>query len=259
MKPYRVITFNVLEGWRDCQISARELLPGSERRAAAYAWLASKKPAIVGLQELDRFTAEQLAEDATVWGHPYTEFLDCGCSIGVTSRSPIEMIEKKFDMHHGLLHVRIDGIDLFVTHFTPAAQDEDVRAGEIAIVVKRLSVSRAAGRPCVLMGDLNALSPQDDALMGEASRGWYPEAWPREDGGPSYATIRALLEAGWVDPLPKHRAAGLPEYPERPRYDFTLLSADLAESSVGAEYWQDEETGAWSDHWPVSVDLNWPV
>ena len=49
-----------------------------------------------------------------------------------------------------------------------------------------------------------------------------------------------------------------PAFGERPRYDYTLISPSLAQRSTAAHYWQNEETGQWSDHWPVGVDLVWP-
>ncbi len=256
--PYRIITYNILEGWRNDTITGRTLLPGDQRRQAAYTWLANQRPAVVGLQELCRFSAAQLATDAHQWNHPHSAFLDCGYSIGLTAASPIEVIEQKLDMHHGLLHARVDGIDFLVTHFTPHAERQQERRQEVAIILERAQTIQQAGRPCLLMGDLNALSPEDDALTGPASTKWYPSSWPLADGRPDYTTIQALLDGGLIDPWPHHRAPDTPPFSERPRYDFTLLSPDLAQRSIGAHYWQNGETGQWSDHWPVGVDLDWP-
>ena len=255
---YRIISYNILEGWGDEKLGGRALLPGAERRAAAYAWLGRRQPAVVGFQELCGFTGAQLERDALSWGHGHSAFLDCGYSMGVTARSPIEVVEKKKDMHHGLLHVRIDGIDMLVTHFTPHGQRQEERRQEVAIVLERVRRARLAGQPCLLMGDLNAVSPQDDHLIGEACMAWYPSDWPQIDGRPEYYAIQALLDGGLVDPWTKHRDPDLAAFAERPRYDFTLISADLAAHSVDAHYWKDAETDAWSDHWPVGVDLTWP-
>lgn len=255
---YRIITYNVLQGWADTTLRGRTLLPGAERRDAAYAWLARQRPAIVAMQELDRVSEGQLAEHAAGWGHGYSALLECGCNIGVTARAPIAVIEKKQDMHHGLLHVRVDGIDVMATHLTPYADCLEVRQQEISILTERVQAADRARQPCVVLGDLNALSPEDDDLVGPASMAWYPEEWPLVDGRPDYSTLRELLKAGLVDPWVKHRAADTAVFPERPRYDYTLLSADLATHSVDAHFWQNDETGAWSDHWPIGVDLTWP-
>ena len=65
---YRIISYNILEGWGDETLGGRALLPGAERRAAAYAWLGRRQPAVVGFQELCGFTGAQLERDALSWG-----------------------------------------------------------------------------------------------------------------------------------------------------------------------------------------------
>ena len=255
---YRIITYNVLQGWADTSLRGRTLLSGAQRRDAAYSWLARQGPAVVSMQELDRVTVSQLAKDAARWGHGYSALLECGCNIGVTARTAIDVIEKKLDMHHGLLHVRVDGIEVLATHFTPYADCLEERRREISIVTERVQAAARARQPCVVLGDLNALSPGDDDLIGPASMAWYPTEWPLVDGRPDYSTLRELLNSGLVDPWVQHRAVDTAVFPERPRYDYTLLSTDLAAHSVDAHFWQNEETGAWSDHWPIGVDLAWP-
>jgi hypothetical protein len=60
-----------------------------------------------------------------------------GYIVGITSRYPIEIIEKRVEgMHHGLIHVRINGIDVIVTHFSPFQWS--VRNKEAAIVAEKV-------------------------------------------------------------------------------------------------------------------------
>ncbi len=258
--PYRVITFNVLVGFNDYRVGD-PYLPGAERKQAAYEWLEEQQPDLVGLQEMNGYTLEELQTDAKAWGHDHAVLLkENGYDIALTAKRPIEVVERVTDgFHHGLLHCRVDGIDVFVTHFYPGKENQR-RMQEMAAVLERMQQVMDDERPCLVMGDLNALSPQDDSLFGETARHWHVDLWqwPLTDGKPYYNVLQQALDAGLVDAWVKHRPEDQPQFPGRPRIDYVLASPEFAARSRAAEWVESEEMHKLSDHPPVVADFDWP-
>ena len=72
--------------------------------------------------------------------------------IGVLSVYPIDVLEKRVggDFHHGLLHVRIAGVHLFITHLTPfTAAERQSEAIAIAVLATTI-VPPGSSLPVVL-------------------------------------------------------------------------------------------------------------
>ncbi len=258
--PYRVISFNILVGFENYRVGD-PYLPGEERKQAAYKWLAEQQPDLVGLQEMNGYTTEQLLTDAKTWGHEHAVLCkESGYDIALTSRSPIEVVERITEgFHHGLLHCRVDGIDVFVTHFYPGKENER-RMKEMAAVLERVQQAIDAGRPCLVMGDLNALSPQDAKLFGETARHWHVDLWqwPLVDGKPHYGALQQALDTKLTDIWVKHRPDDQPQFPGRPRIDYVLASPDLAARSSAADWVESEAMHKISDHPPLVADFDWP-
>ena len=163
LKPqqFGVISYNILEGFTN---RASDRFPeGAARRKAVSEWLADQAPAIVGFQELNGYTQERLAEESHAWGHGHAATVkEGGYIVGLTSREPIEVVERHLEgMHHGLLHARTMGIDCFVVHLSPFKARHRQREAEM--ILQRVKIAMDGGKPVIVMGDFNAFSPADRA------------------------------------------------------------------------------------------------
>ena len=152
----KVLTYNIWNGY--------DWGKDETRRAEVTGWIKQQAPDIVALQELCEYTSGKLEEDAGVWGHSYSVLLKTtGYSVGITSRYPIEVREKIRDgMHHGALHCVINGIDVFVIHFSP--HEISIRRREAGIIMDRLSQVRERNPAYLVLGDFNCMSPFDADL-----------------------------------------------------------------------------------------------
>ena len=253
---FSVVTYNVLEGFRDYRVGD-PYMKGRDRLHAAQKWLREQRPDIVGLQELNGYTVESLKEDAAAWGHSYVVLLkESGYDMGLTSKSPIEVVERVVTgMHHGLLHVRVKGIDVIVTHFFPG-DDNARKLREAQLVISRVEKAQKEGRECIVLGDLNASTRLDEPLFGAVAKSWYETwNWKLTDGRPFYDTLDALNNAGLTDVWAARRGSNYPQFPGRPRVDYVLATPRLAATCVSA-YWADTECmHTISDHAPIVAEF----
>ena len=153
---FKVITYNIWNGydWGKDEV----------RRAEVGEWISKQEPSMVALQELCKYTAEKLEEDALSWGHLYSVLLKTtGYSVGLTSKYPIIVKEKILDgMHHGALHCNVKGIDVFVLHFHPGSIS--FRRDEVAIMLDKFASVREHNQHYMVLGDFNSHSPYDADL-----------------------------------------------------------------------------------------------
>jgi endonuclease/exonuclease/phosphatase family metal-dependent hydrolase len=257
---FRIITYNVWVGYRD---GAHPRLPcydsGEKRKEGIYRWLQQQDPDVVVYQELIGYTDEQLQKEARALGHPYALIhKDKGMAMGISSKYPIEIYEILGEeaMHHGLLYGRTGGVDILATHLWPSF-DETI-LDEVNKVIKRARESMASQRPLLLLGDLNAFSPQDDPYVSEETMYLYVNQWKwgLENGRPSYRVIQALLDTGLQDvclKFPKNDPA------RAQRYDYIFASPELADKCTDAIHFQEDSLLLLSDHFPVMAAFNWAV
>jgi endonuclease/exonuclease/phosphatase family metal-dependent hydrolase len=151
-----VLTYNIWNGY--------EFGRDTVRKEKLLRWLSGRKADVVAWQELCNYTEDKLRADAALLGHPYSLLLkQSGYSVGVSSRFPILLKERILrGMHHGALHVEIEGIDFFIVHLAPHSYVK--RQEEADILLDRLKPVLASGRSYMLMGDFNAHSSSDDDL-----------------------------------------------------------------------------------------------
>ncbi len=254
---FRVISYNVWVGY-----STNPTMPsGQTRKEAIYEWLNQQQPDIVGFQELNGYSEEKLRQEAAAWGHQYAATNKSGGYIvGVTSRYPIEMIEKRVEgMHHGLVHVRTAGIDVIVTHFSPFQWA--VRNKEAAIVSEKVRQVTAEGHPVIVMGDLNARSPQDGPWITQdyirrkkETDDRYDHVQNLEDGAVSYTCLQTLLDCGLKDVYVPWRKDE--DVKKHSRIDYILASDDLAHKVRIAGSKAQEQFSHYSDHYPVIADFS---
>jgi exodeoxyribonuclease-3 len=252
----RVISYNILEGFE----TDKTMPNGMMRKKAVSDWLYEQQPDIVGFQELNGYSEEKLQREAAQWGHAYAATNKTGGYIvGITSRYPIDVIEKRVEgMHHGLIHVRTNGIDVIATHFSPFQWS--VRNNEAAIVVEKVKTCLHNNQPVIVMGDLNANSPQDADLVTEdylrhrkASDDRHDHVQNLEDGKVSFTCLQTLLECGLLDvyvPFKEDSQAG-----RRMRIDYILASQDLAKTVQKASWLVQPKFKDYSDHYPVVADF----
>ena len=201
----RLLQWNVRDG---CGASL-PFIAEPERLGGIGAWVRRSGVDVLGLNELNGWSASTFGQLAQAWGLPYSVLLEgaTGYHLGLASRWPLALEEANFSapFHHGVLIGQVAGIRVAVTHLSPA--DAGARLREAEELVERGRRGGAA-RGLVLMGDLNTLSPLDtpehDAI-GLAARLAADPALARKflrpatELGIDYAPMAALLRGGLHD------------------------------------------------------------
>lgn len=270
----KVISYNIWNGY--------DWGKDEHRRAELVNWVKEQNPDMVGLQELCNYTSGKLAEDANGWGHKYSVLLKTtGYSVGLTSKFPIEVVEKiRGKMHHGALHCRTNGIDVFVVHFSPSSYKK--RREEAKIIIQKLAAVALINRHYLVMGDFNAHSPYDADLYknnvvrdrtrkSEAGKG---DKGNLANGEIDFAVLSSLLGFPLIDICQKY-SQGMAErgsFPARSlekvnqeteeeltnrmeRIDYILVSEELGKNAVSGQVHNGESNWYLSDHYPVSVEF----
>ena len=124
-------------------------------------WINSQKPNIIALQELNGISEKSLGEYAKRWGHSYAvTHKKGGFPVGLTSKEPIEVIERKSKgYHHGFLHCKTYGIHFFVVHFWPG------KFTEVDKILRRIERLLVLKEKVVILGDFNGCSRKDEAFL----------------------------------------------------------------------------------------------
>ena len=263
----RIISYNILNGfdW------GKDL----EREARLVEWMKGQDPEVVALEELCGFTQAKLEALAKRWGHPYAAIVkENGYPVGITSRQPIEVVNKLVNGYgHGLLHVKTYGFDFFVTHLNPSSTaTRQVEAQRIMAYAKKNNVA-----DFMLMGDMNSHSPFDADYMEShavelAAKYGGAASQNLMDGHFDYAPIATFLAYPLIDicrlyVAPENRTSfptpvlmNVSKHPSvrektAERLDFILTTPAIAKLAVDGFIWNDETTAYLSDHYPVGIDL----
>lgn len=268
----KIITYNIWNGFDWGKDTARH-----ERFVQ---WVRAQDPDVLALQELCGYTPEKLRKDAAAWGHSYSVLLKTeGYPVGITSNQPIKPQEKLLEgLWHGMLHVETHGIDFFVVHLSPA--DHQFRMREAGVITER--VKAIENENFVILGDFNAVSPQDADL--NKTKTSLLERYRRNDarnekhdnlrdGYWDYAVMSTFLSLPAIDI--GHRLAAASErytFPtpvlvgqyyddaahvarSRHRIDYIMVSPELAKGTQAVQFFHDREVDRLSDHYPVGVEL----
>lgn len=224
-------------------------------------WLKQKQAGVVGLQELNGNTELSLNEMARQWGHMYSVILkEKGFPVGLTSKEPIEVIERKIEgFHHGFLHCRTYGIDFFIVHFWPGKNHE------VEYILEKIERLHENGRRVILMGDFNAHSRKDSEFLATKQR-----------VDARFEVVDRVESKGFVDVVHKHDAQAkiscaspitIPRWSKtikeleskQCRIDFVFADKALADHSVSATIIRSDELDKISDHYPVVAQFRLPV
>jgi endonuclease/exonuclease/phosphatase family metal-dependent hydrolase len=243
-------------------------------------WIAEQAPDVVALQELTNISDARLAELAAGWDHRHTALLKTsGFSVGLTSNSPIELLDSiREGMHHGALHVRIDGIHYFAVHLSPFRWS--VRTTEAEILLSKIKPLIDRGEKVIVLGDFNAMSPADreltDSLPNRLTKARTSDAKHDHvenlrDGAFDYSVMKRFFDAGLVDTtLPFLERSGATRWTcttgiwseaktdppsDGSRIDFILASPNLARSSIDSHIPRAGILNRTSDHYPVCVEF----
>ena len=240
-------------------------------------WMAAQAPDVVALQELNSYTEDKLAADATAWGHQHSVLLKTdGFPTGITSRFPITDVQRlREGFHHGLLRCRIAGIWFYVIHFHPS---NFARRIEEAGLLQQNAASLPEQDPrIVLIGDFNGFAPVDRRHYDQDSR-LVPffqqldtknkDARNLNQGHLDYGGLEAILAQGYVDLLDQHRdpaevfqgtfptpLVSDEDHGTDRRIDYIFASPSLAPATVSVSILRDAVTEGLSDHYPVTATL----
>ncbi len=240
-------------------------------------WMKAQSPDVVSLQELNGYTAEKLAADATSWGHEHSVLLkEDGFPTGITSRFPITDVKRiREGMHHGLLRCRIQGIWFYVIHFHPS---NFARRIEEATLLKLDVKSLPEKNPRVILaGDFNGFSPTDQIHYDSEMKlvPFFQMLDQRDTNARNlnqnrldYGGIEAILSQGYVDLVDRERTRTIPFVGTFPsplvndedhgtdrRLDYIFVSPNLLPQIVSASILRDQATEKFSDHFPVTATL----
>ena len=274
----KVITYNIWNGY--------DWGNDEDRRGRMNSWIDAQDPSVVALQELCKYTPEKLKADAKVWGHGHSVLLKTsGYSVGLTSKFPIEVKGKIMDgMHHGALHCKTNGIDIFVIHFSPGSYRK--RREEVAIILDKLTEVRKSNDRFMVLGDFNAHSPIDADLYNpdgilltrlRESNKDKPLEGNLFNGNLDFAPMAALLAFPLMD-VCQPFTSGIEErgsFPARVlgevnketneeliarmvRIDYVMVSPELSKFCVDAKVKNGEENHLLSDHYPVIAEFKIP-
>ena len=256
-----IISYNILEGFRN---KASSKFPsGATRKQMVTHWIAQQNPTFTALQELNGYNQQKLQHDSKKWQHPHAAILkDTGYSVGLTSKFPITIIEKRRkDMHHGYLHARTAGIEVFVIHLSPFKYKHRQKEADIILAKTKKLIKQ--GKPVVILGDFNAYSPNDKSVLDadtnllksrRASDKRYSHVTNLNNNKIDYTVIQKFLDADLIDPYAKHRKFKKTNVP--PRIDYILVSPNLAKRYKDAQWHNSKSYDQMSDHPPVSLKFN---
>lgn len=170
--------------------------------------------------------------------------------------TPVEGHEQR-----GLLEARVlldDGtppLSVYVTHLD--YKSEEVRMKQVRALLQWTLRDRI--RPHLLLGDFNALAPED--YRGRAAE---LAALQRHERlcsrlGDPIQVLPRLVKAGYVDGA-AGKGVGQSTFPSdepRVRIDYILASSALAPALVKTVRFETDETAIASDHYPVIAEFDW--
>ncbi len=246
-------------------------------------------PDIIAMQEVvhplpleDGITAlEHLAQRlggeyvfTEIWPAGTFPHIPAGLGLALVSRYPILAHAHHRLNHSGpgdtryLLEARLllgdeQYLTVYVTHLE--WRWEDVRVEQVRALL--LWTTRDKGRPHILLGDFNAVHPDDVAEVEKASgRPWaeYATSLPdlfRRQGDPNPRAIARILKAGYVDAF---RAVGEGDgrtyTTDQPllRLDYCFVDPSIGMWLQRARRWDTELARVASDHFPLVVDMAVP-
>lgn len=254
-----IMSYNVKDGFENKDNKKQRFLE----------WIQRYDPDILLFQELNKFTEKSLGEFAKKYGHEYAYIVkEDGYPTGITSRYPLTNVEKilranKYDIfiYHGCIHAECQGIHIFVTHLSPFEVDDRIK--EIKGLVEERIKKLPADAKVLVAGDFNSYNEYDKKAYGPKFETERLQFSPTV--AINYEVTNFMLENGFKDAFTLfsdgHFKQSIPvtitEFPENKgcRYDYIMLSENLAADCVYADILREKNTHALSDHYPNYIRL----
>ena len=254
----KVLNWNVLYGFNHNKAIAQGIR-----------WIKGQDSDVVALQELNGINENSLKNMAKQWGHEHAVILkEEGFPVGLTSRKPIEVIERKVKgFHHGYLHAKTSGIHFFVVHFWPY-KDHEAKA-----IIEKIKPLLKQGKKVVVTGDFNTYSEKDNDYLATRKNLRFPVS---ENNRALYNVVNMFEAKGFVDLIYKHDKKAKYSYPspiimvnngiktmeelkaKRKRIDFIFADETLQTFSTSATIKISKELVMISDHYPTLAEFKLP-
>lgn len=241
----RVLSYNIREGGNDRLVSIAGLI--RQQRPDAVALLEANSRA--GVMNLARNLGME-----PVLGEANNE-----CHVAWLSRLPIQRSEnhRLAVLAKTLLEIEVAWLDgplrLFATHLA-SRHDPQSPAEEMTSILNMLP--RATGWPHLLVGDLNALHPDDSVgspPRDEEKRGDAVE-------GASRHTVQLILEAGYADCYralhPHEPGYTYPSIAPWLRLDYIFASSRMAANLRACDIVMGKEAERASDHFAIWAEFH---
>lgn len=218
---------------------------------------------VIGFNEMNNWSQEKLNKYASQWGfaHSYLYMMENSeYWMAVVSKFPIEFISTYEDeFQHGLLHVKINNINILLTHLVPF--DSKKREIESRFIV---NLTNEIEGPCIIMGDFNSLSPIDHSYYEENNVRDLLTKEPKlykelSNSEINYKPIQQILGAGFHDlgsnrefqySIPTEFGKSI-NSPIKRRIDYILVDDEIIKFNPITEVKKDKKTELISDHFPV--------
>jgi len=272
----KVITYNTWNGFHQMSRYGNN---DTLRKQKFIEWIRRQEADVVALQELMGFSADKLHELGNQVGLPNTVLLkSSGYAVGLASKHPIELIERKIKgMHHGFLHCQVQDIHFFVVHFSPSSYK--MRRKEADTILHRINRDVPSDGEILVLGDFNAVSPYDSSYLNRhpavrnrylrGDRNKMPEEGNLANRAFDFQVLNKFLKKGFKDlvyqddsrnyhriSFPTPALAPGAEWEERGhRIDYILAMPDLGKLCKKALIPHTELTRQISDHFPVVAEF----
>ena len=268
----KIISYNIWNGY--------EWGKDTLRKGNLLDWVKQQNADVIAWQELCNYSEEQLNEDARSIGHSYAVLhKESGYSVGLTSKYPIETIEKIIEgLHHGALHCKTAGVDILVVHLAPHSFKK--RKSEVEIILKRVADIKSLNDHYIITGDFNAHSPFDADLYNNnillnrlrKSKFNLDNNGNLNNDELDYEVISALLSHSLIDVTRKftQKISERGSFPSRAlmavnnetvqelatrleRIDYIFTSQELSKKCIYSKVHNGEPNWYLSDHYPVTA------
>lgn len=250
----KLMTYNIQEGGEDF---LEELTAVLEQAA----------PDIVAIEEAnDEYVFESLAARLG-FEHVLGEGRR-GFHVGVLSRYAILTSQNHADrgeFFHTMLQVQLATpgrpTSLFAAHLYPGYGPafEQRRVEEVAAILRYMEPER--DNPCLLVGDFNALSPQDRLNLDDWPLHWRVQILA-QGGEIGRDAIRAVLESGLTDcfrakfpDATAYPGYTLPATDPNVRLDYIFANRLLLEKLQSCQVWYADPAPVASDHLPLVAEF----
>lgn len=254
-----IMSYNVKDGFENKDAKKQRFLE----------WLKRYDPDIILFQELNNFTEASLGEFAKKYGHEYASIVkESGYPTGIISKYELKNVQKLLRandddifIYHGCIYAECQGIHFFVTHLSPFEVDD--RISEIKGLVNKKIKTLPANAKILIAGDFNSYNAYDKKAYGPK---FEPERLQFSPTVPiNYEVTNYLLENGFQDAFTlfsegyfkQSIPVSTTEFPENKgcRYDYIMLSDNLATECTYADILREKTTHALSDHYPNYIRL----